>query len=114
MVRRSGEHPAARIKYSYLIGPELSLPSRVSPFVHLLVGVAHQSTGAGTLNNGTNYNGIASTRASGFATAIGAGIDLKLIPHVWIRPIQIDYELTRFNSGSQSQPRVSAGVLVHF
>jgi len=35
-------------------------------------------------------------------------------PFVSVRPIQIDYLLTRFSSATQSQPRVSAGVVFHF
>jgi hypothetical protein len=51
---------------------------------------------------------------SAFATAFGAGIDLKLIPHVWVRPIQIDYLVTRLHSDTQNQARVSAGIVLHF
>jgi hypothetical protein len=51
---------------------------------------------------------------SGFATAIGAGIDLKLMPHIWIRPIQFDYLVTRFSSNTQKQARVSVGVVLYF
>jgi len=93
---------------TYLAGPQLRFPGRVSPFAHFLVGAAHESisTNAGSLTFGPTQ--------SAFATALGVGIDLKVLPLLSIRPIQIDYLLTHFNSSVQNQPRVSAGILVHF
>jgi hypothetical protein len=95
---------------NYLFGPEVSLLSRVSPFAHALFGGSHQSITPGT---GASFSILSST-TSGFATAFGAGIDLKLVPHVWIRPIQIDYLITRLGSNTEKQARVSAGVVFHF
>ena len=93
---------------TYLFGPQLRFPGPVSPFAHFLVGGAHESitASAGSLTSGPTQNA--------FATAIGAGIDLKVLPHISLRPIQIDYLATRFNSKTQNQPRVSAGILVRF
>jgi len=101
-------------QYTYLFGPEVSLPSRVSPFAHVLFGGTHQSISASSFAGSNIVNSVLPTTDSGFATAIGAGIDLKLIPHVWIRPIQIDYLVTRLHSNTQNQARVSAGVVLHF
>jgi Outer membrane protein beta-barrel domain len=101
-------------QYTYLFGPEVSLPSRVSPFAHVLFGGTHQSISASSFAGSNIVNSVLATTDSGFATAIGAGIDLKLIPHVWIRPIQIDYLVTRLHSNTQNQARVSAGVVFHF
>jgi Outer membrane protein beta-barrel domain len=99
---------------NYLFGPEVSLPSRVSPFARVLFGGSHQSITPSTLpGTGASFSILSST-TSGFATAFGAGIDLKLIPHVWIRPIQVDYLITRLGSNTQNQARVSAGVVFHF
>ena len=93
---------------TYLAGPQLRFPGRISPFAHFLVGAAHESidTSAGSLTFGPTQ--------SAFATAIGGGIDLKVLPLLAIRPIQVDYLLTHFNSSTQNQPRVSAGIVVHF
>ena len=91
---------------TYLFGPQIRFPGRVSPFAHVLFGGAHESLGA-------NSNlGISSGSASAFATAVGAGIDIKLVPFVSLRPIQLDYLVTRFGSATQNQPRVSAGVVL--
>lgn len=101
-------------QYTYLFGPEVSLPARVSPFAHALFGGSHQTVGAGTIAGGPlSNNTVLASSNSAFATAVGAGIDLKLIPHLWIRAIQIDYLLTRFGSATQNQPRVSAGLVLH-
>jgi hypothetical protein len=106
-------------QHTYLFGPEVSLPSRVSPFAHVLFGVTHQSINASPPPNfipvsPVPYNAIAATSDSGFAAAFGGGIDLRLVPHLWIRPIQLDYLVTRLHGGTQNQPRVSAGVVFHF
>jgi hypothetical protein len=45
--------------YTYLFGPQISLPSRVSPFGHLLLGGAHNST--------------AGFGSSSFSMALGGG-----------------------------------------
>jgi hypothetical protein len=93
----------------FLFGPEVSFPARVSPFAHVLVGGTHQSVGAGSYGTFP----VLATSSTGFATAIGGGIDIKVIPHVWVRPIQIDYVITRLNGATQNVPRVSAGLVIH-
>jgi hypothetical protein len=95
---------------TYLFGPQVSFPARVSPFAHVLFGAAHESlsnpgVALGIPNLGTN---------TAFATAIGAGIDVKPFHFVSIRLFQFDYLLTRFGSQTQNQPRASAGVVFHF
>jgi Outer membrane protein beta-barrel domain len=95
---------------TYLFGPKLTYHGPVSPFVHVLLGVAHESVGTGTTSAGITVP----MSGSAFALALGAGIDIKIVPLISFRPIQIDYLLTRFNSGTQSQPRISAGLVVHF
>jgi hypothetical protein len=107
--RTSGSFQGANTRLqTYLAGPQLRFPGRVSPFAHFLVGAAHESidTSAGSLTFGPTQ--------TAFATALGGGIDLKVLPLLSVRPIQIDYLLTHFNSGTQNQPRVSAGIVVHF
>jgi len=103
-------------QYTYLFGPEVSLPRRVSPFAHVLFGGTHQSVTSSPIYPplSSGFYSVIPTTTSAFATAIGAGIDLKLVPHVWIRPIQLDYLITRLGSNTQNQARVSAGVVFHF
>jgi hypothetical protein len=101
---------------TYLFGPQISLPGKISPFAHVLVGGAHATSGVGAGSSSivTAANG---TPNDTFAAIVGAGIDIKVAPFLWFRPVQIDYLATRFNqpnSGTQSQPRFSAGVVFHF
>jgi len=91
---------------TYMIGPQLRFPGPISPFAHFLFGAAHEAIGPGSLNSSFKQNA--------FATAVGAGLDLKVLPFISLRPIQFDYLLTRFNSSNHHQPRLSAGIVVHF
>jgi hypothetical protein len=95
---------------TYLFGPQLQLHSSVSPFVHVLFGAAHETTGQLIAPELL----ISPTSSTAFATAIGGGIDVKVARFVSFRPIQLDYLITRFGSSTQNQPRASAGLVVHF
>jgi hypothetical protein len=92
---------------TYLFGPQVRFPGRVSPFAHVLFGDAHESLGANSLL------GISPASANAFAVAAGAGIDIKVAHFVSLRPIQLDYLATRFGSATQNQARLSAGVVLH-
>jgi hypothetical protein len=99
---------------TYLFGPELFFPAKVSPFVHALVGAGHRAVGAGTgTSNGVPVV-ILSSSESAFATALGGGIDLHIAPFLSFRAIQLDYLVTRFHSGTQNQPRASTGIVLRF
>jgi len=86
--------------YTFLFGPQISRPSSVSPFGHLLLGGAHNSTG-----------GFGS---SSFSMALGGGIDAELPHGIHWRLIQMDYVLTQFGGGSQNNFRFSTGILLKF
>jgi len=101
---------------TFLFGPQVSFPAKVSPFAHVLFGAAHESIapgGSGVPADGSPYIALPTSQTS-FAAAFGAGIDISVAPFVSFRPVEIDYLLTRFSSGTQSQPRFSAGVVFHF
>lgn len=104
--------------HTYLFGPQLSLPTKVSPFVHALFGVAKESQDAipiacvqvtpicpGPFSLGSDTS---------FATAVGAGFDIKVAPLVKLRLIQVDYLRTQLHGATQNQPRASAGIVFHF
>jgi hypothetical protein len=106
----SGTHQGSNTHLkTYLFGPQLRFPGPISPFAHVLVGGAHESVGSST-----NPVFTAATTQNGFAATLGAGLDLKLLPLLSLRPIEIDYLLTHFNSTTQNQPRFSAGVVLRF
>jgi len=102
----------------FLVGPQVSLLTKVSLFVHALFGVARESQDAipiacaqitpvclGSFSFGFDTS---------FATAIGAGFDVKLAPFVKLRLIQVDYLRTQLHGATQNQPRASAGIVFHF
>jgi hypothetical protein len=85
--------------YTYLFGPQISWPSRVSPFAHVLLGGAH--IGAAGFGN------------SSFSMAIGGGIDTRIIDRVYWRVIQGDYLMTHFGK-TQNNARLSTGIVIRF
>lgn len=95
---------------TYLFGPRVSVPARVSPFVHVLAGVEHQSTD--TSASGVNFFPGHSSNA--FALALGGGIDLEAFPLVRVRLIQLDYVGSNSGLSFHNQARISAGFVFHF
>jgi opacity protein-like surface antigen len=89
-------------EHNYLFGPRVSFPvGRVRPFVEALFGGAHIS-----LTNGGGSD-------TSFATAVGGGLDYKLIPLLAWR-IQGDYVQTRFFDNTQNNVRISTGIVLRF
>jgi hypothetical protein len=86
--------------YTYLFGPQVSWPRRVSPFAHLLGGGAHFDGG-----------GFASRS---FAYAIGAGVDTRINPRFSWRIFQVDALPTHLGSIDQHNIRFSTGIVIRF
>jgi hypothetical protein len=86
--------------HTFLFGPQVSWPARVSPFAHLLIGGAHVSSG-----------GFSDTS---FAVALGGGIDTEVAPHIYWRIIEGDYLPTFFSGSRQDNARLSTGIVIHF
>jgi len=82
-----------------MVGPQISFPGPISPFVHVLGGLGHIRSGSG----GTS-----------FAGAIGGGLDMHLVPQISWRVIEVDDVVTRFFSGTQNNIRLSTGLVFHF
>src|SRR5215472_18909933 len=103
-------------EHTVLIGPQLSLPTKVSPFVHALFGAAEQTqTGTGVCAAVTSITCRFTLGSdTSFATAIGAGFDIKLVPLVKLRLIQVDYLRTQLHGVTQNQARASVGIVFHF
>lgn len=94
---------------TYLFGPQLALPGPISPFVHGEFGFAHES-----VSGFTNASQISPGSNTSFATALGGGLDIKVIPFFSLRLFQIDDLVTRLYNSKQNEPRVSAGIVFHF
>ena len=86
--------------HSFLFGPQVSLPSKVSPFAHVLLGGAHFSaSGSGD---------------TAFSMAIGGGMDYQVNDRFSWRIIQGDYLMTRFFGDTQNNGRISTGIIYRF
>lgn len=84
-----------------LFGPRVSFSvGKFRPFAEVEIGASHATT-----------NGFGSD--SSFATAVGGGLDYKLIKLVAWR-IQGDYVHSSLFNGSQGNARISTGIAVHF
>jgi hypothetical protein len=90
--------------YALLFGPRVSVSVRkFTPFAHFLVGAGHAS------NSATGY----SDSDTSFATAVGGGLDYKLIPAVAWR-VQGDGLHTQFFGTTQDHFRFSTGLVIRF
>jgi len=99
---------------TYLFGPRFNWRhSRLSPYVQFLFG------------GGYAWSGPTSTTQNAFATAAGGGLDYNLTKRIAIKPIQVEYVMTQFDSAKlggatkafgnhQNDVRYSAGVVFRF
>jgi hypothetical protein len=85
---------------TYLVGPQVSFPARVSPFAHILIGGAHYGQTGFTDNS--------------FATSLGFGIDAKIASAFKWRIIEGDYVTTHFGGVVQNNARISTGIVFRF
>jgi len=87
---------------NFIFGPRVSFSiGKIRPFAEALFGGAHVS-----VNNGGGSD-------TSFATALGGGIDYKIIrPVAW--RFQGDYVQTRFFGATQNNIRLSTGIVLRF
>jgi outer membrane immunogenic protein len=97
---------------TYVFGPRISYHSdrRITPFAQVLFGGAH---------GGESIAGGTSGSENAFAMTIGGGVDYRINHRLSLRPLQVDYLMTRFQEGTtsnqtQNNLRVSTGIVVHF
>jgi len=95
-----GNYNSPNALHTVLFGPQVSWPARVSPFGHVLIGVAHGDTGPFTDNS--------------FAAAIGGGVDARLVPHVYWRIFEGDYIPSHLFGVHENSGRISTGIVIHF
>ncbi|HLQ00277.1 MAG TPA: outer membrane beta-barrel protein [Candidatus Limnocylindria bacterium] len=90
--------------HTFLFGPRVSVSiGKFKPFVHGLFG------GARTKGNGSGF----SISDTAFATALGGGVDYRLVRGIAWRA-QADDVRTSFFSGTQHNFRFSTGLVLHF
>ena len=87
-----------------MFGPRVSIPvGKFTPFAEIMGGIAHINTG-GDLPSSSNTS---------FATAVGGGVDYRLVHAVAWR-VEGDYITTRFFSATQNNLRLSTGIVLRF
>jgi len=98
--------------FTYLFGPQFTYRGNehVTPFFHVLLGGAHDSSSFSSGGTSTS----SSNSSNAFAFAPGGGLDVNVSPHIAIRVAQVDYLLTKFKDDEdnrQNNVRVSAGIV---
>ncbi|MFZ0416910.1 MAG: outer membrane beta-barrel protein [Candidatus Sulfotelmatobacter sp.] len=93
---------ASFTEHNYLFGPRVSVSvGKVRPFAEAMFGAAHVN-----VNDGVGSD-------TSFATALGGGLDYKIIrPIAW--RFQGDYVQTRFFGATQNNIRLSTGLVLRF
>jgi opacity protein-like surface antigen len=91
-------------RHEIMFGPRASVSiGRYTPFAQFLIGLAHQRDSSTGISNSDTT----------FASAIGGGLDYKLIKGVAAR-VQVDSIRTHFFEGTQNIFRLSTGLLFRF
>ena len=92
--------------FTYLLGPRVNFRhGKVTPFAQSLFGGIRTTDGIG--QSGPENN---------FAMTAGGGIDFKVSKQVSIRPVQVEYLMTRLPNGLNNREdnlRIGAGISLH-
>jgi hypothetical protein len=106
--------------FTYLFGPQVSYRmSKANIFGELLFGGSNSNAYA---NVAEALNGVGANIATGtqhpFTMAFGGGLDVKVSKNIAIRPIELDYLLTRYTNpftqtNNQNNFRYVAGVVFY-
>jgi len=94
--------------HQFLGGAEFkdnAVETKVKPFAHVLAGVAHARVEAS--NSITSFD----ESDTGFAAAVGGGVDFKLSDRVDLRAVQFDYNPIRANGETSHNFRVGIGLI---
>jgi hypothetical protein len=104
--------------YNFLGGVQFkdnAREGRVKPFAHLLVGAAHArfdvDEEACAQAVGFPCPSDLEDSETGLAGAFGGGLDVRLSDRVDFRAIQLDYNPTRINDGTQHNFRIGIGIV---
>jgi hypothetical protein len=86
--------------FTYQFGPQIKKHSgKWQPYVQSLYGIAHSTGYAAVLRakgNGTYVLSDAGASSNAFAMEVGGGLDIPVSHNVQIRPVEVDYQLSRF------------------
>lgn len=95
--------------HTALFGPRFSRRGkRVTPFAYALFGATR-------FHESATVNGQKLSRAdTGFSSALGGGLDIKVNDRVAIRAIQLDYFRPNFFGEAHNRGRLAFGVVLKF
>ncbi|MFN8008898.1 MAG: hypothetical protein U0V70_18105 [Terriglobia bacterium] len=106
--------------FTYLFGPQVTYrTSKFNAFGELLFGGSNSN---GYANVAEAFNGVGANIAGGtqhpFTMAFGGGLDIKVAKNIAIRPVEIDWVLTRYTNpitltNNQNCFRYVAGVVFY-
>ena len=104
--------------FTYQFGPQLKRHSgKFQPFIEALYGAAHSSGYASALKakgDGSYQLTGGGGNNNAFAMELGGGLDIVLSKTVQVRPLEVDYQLTRFGyktySANQNNFKYFAGI----
>jgi opacity protein-like surface antigen len=90
---------------TYLFGPRVSFREnrRLEPHIHALFGTLELAR-----------TPVSNTSKSSFGLALGGGMDVKLIRHLAIRAIQVDYVRSKLSTFAENNLRLSTGAVLRF
>ena len=110
--------------FTYNVGPEFKVRMHhFEPFVEALFGGAHSNVNGNLIQacgENCTFNTSKSPSNNAFDFIIGGGIDIPVTKMIAIRPVEVDYVLTRFGNSftagnnNQSNFRYQAGVVFRF
>ena len=85
--------------FTYMFGPQVKKHTgMVQPFGEVLFGAAHTNAYAAIAQAASGSTTSGSGDNNGFALAAGGGIDFKVNKNFSLRPVEVDYLLTRFSA----------------
>jgi len=92
--------------FLYLFGPRVNFrQGKITPFAQVLFGGVRTTDGIGVSGPQNNL-----------AMTAGGGIDFRVSSHLSLRPIQLEYLMTRLPNGLSNQEnnlRIGAGITLH-
>jgi hypothetical protein len=110
--------------FTYLFGPVVKLPmSRITPFGELLFGGSNSNAYANLskaiIAGGGTLNASATGTQHPFTMALGGGLDVHINHNFSIRPIELDWILSRYtnpftSTNNQNSFRYTAGFVYRF
>jgi opacity protein-like surface antigen len=94
--------------HSFLFGPRFSFRGkRLTPFVYALFGATRFHESATIAGQNLFHSD------TGFSSALGGGLDIKVNDRVAIRAFQIDYFRPNFFGEAHNRGRLAFGVVLH-